>query len=333
MLKDVRKVLLNLQILRAFAALSVVLFHTIGTSSSYGFDTRWISYLEGWGASGVDVFFVISGFVMLYTQLDNKRSVKDFLVSRAIRIIPIYWLLTIIIAVVYLVAPFAFRELVVTPDRLLASLGFMSMALIGKDPIVYQGWTLEWEMLFYLVFGISLFFRSWTATLAVTTVVLLAVALAASNFILMEFVAGLLIALLFKKYGFKRFGRSSLIVGSLLLLISINSDVRALIESRVILWGIPSVLIVYGAVATKQLNSSIGKLLGDASYSIYLIQMLFIPIFYKALSIIGLNVNSDIMAIICLVANAIGGTIMHLTVEKPITRVLKNVFLSNSYQR
>ncbi|MDB2405246.1 acyltransferase family protein [bacterium] len=61
--------LLNLQILRAFAALSVVLFHTIGTSSSYGFDTRWISYLEGWGASGVDVFFVISGFVMLYTQL------------------------------------------------------------------------------------------------------------------------------------------------------------------------------------------------------------------------------------------------------------------------
>jgi len=143
----------------------------------------------------------------------------------------------------------------------------------------------------------------------------------------------LLIALLFKKYGFKRFGRSSLIVGSLLLLISINSDVRALIESRVILWGIPSVLIVYGAVATMQLNSSIGKLLGDASYSIYLIQMLSIPIFYKALSIIGLNVNSDIMAIICLVATAIGGTIMHLTVEKPITRVLKNVFLSNSHQR
>ena len=332
-LKDVRKVLLNLQILRAFAALSVVLFHTIGTAASYGFDTRWISYLEGWGASGVDVFFVISGFVMLYTQLDNKRSVKDFLVSRAIRIIPIYWLLTIIIAVVYLVAPFAFRELVVTPDWLLASLGFMSTAVIGKHPIVYLGWTLEWEMLFYLVFGISLLFRSWTATLAVTTVVLLAVALAVSNFILMEFVAGLLIALLFKKYGFKRFGRSSLIVGSLLLLISINSDVRALIESRVILWGIPSVLIVYGAVATMQLNSSIGKLLGDASYSIYLIQMLSIQIFYKALSIIGLNVNSDIMAIICLVATAIGGTIMHLTVEKPITRVLKNVFLSNSHQR
>jgi len=325
--------LVNLQILRAFAALSVVLFHTIGTAKSYGFNTRWISYLEGWGASGVDLFFVISGFVMLYTQLDHKRSVRDFLVSRAIRIIPIYWLLTIIIAVVYLVAPFAFRELVVTPDWLLASLSFMSTGLIGKYPIVYQGWTLEWEMFFYLVFGISLFFRSWTATLTATTVVLLAVALAVSNFILMEFVAGLLIALLFKKYGIKRFERTSLIVGSLLLLISINSDVRALTESRVILWGIPSVLIVYGAVTTMQLNSSIGKLLGDASYSIYLIQMLSIPIFYKALSIISVNVNSDIMAIICLVATAIGGTIMHLTVEKPITRFLRNLILSNSYQR
>lgn len=315
--------LLNLQILRAFAALNVVLFHTIGTAESYGFDTRWMAYLKDWGASGVDVFFIISGFVMLYTQLDNKRNVKGFLVSRAIRIIPIYWLLTITVVVIYLVAPLAFRELVITPDWILASLGFISRAVMEKPPIVYVGWTLEWEMLFYLVFGFSLWFRSLTTTLVVTTLALLAFALAVSNFILMEFVAGLLIALVFKKYGFKRHGRCSLVVGSLLLLISINSDVRALIESRVILWGIPSGLIVYGAVATTQLNSSIGKLLGDASYSIYLIQMLSLPIFYKAISILGFNVNSDVMAIICLAATAIAGTIMHLTIEKPIIGVLK----------
>ena len=315
--------LLNLQILRAFAALSVVLYHTIGSAASYGFDTRWISYLKGWGASGVDVFFVISGFVMQYTQLDNKRSVKDFLVSRAIRIIPIYWFLTFVVIAIYLVAPFVFREMIISTEWALASFGFMSKAVIGKPPIVYVGWTLEWEMLFYLVFGISLWFRSWMVTLSVTTVALLAVALAVSNFILIEFIAGLFVALLFKKYGFKRLGKTSLAVGSLLLFVSINSDVRALVESRVILWGIPSALIVYGAVATTQLNSSIGKLLGDASYSIYLIQMLSIPVFYKALSIAGFNVNSDVMAIICLVVTAIGGTIMYLTVEKPITRFIK----------
>ena len=69
--------LLNLQLLRAFAALNVVLFHTIGTCF-LRYETDFISYLEGWGANGVDIFFVISGFVMLYTQIDNKRTVKVY---------------------------------------------------------------------------------------------------------------------------------------------------------------------------------------------------------------------------------------------------------------
>ena len=87
----------NLQLLRAFAALNVVLFHAIGTSASYSYETNFISVFEGWGANGVDIFFVISGFVMLFTQLDNKRSVKDFLLLRVIRIILIYWLLTLFV--------------------------------------------------------------------------------------------------------------------------------------------------------------------------------------------------------------------------------------------
>lgn len=315
--------LLNLQILRAFAALNVVLFHIIGTAESYGFGTKIIANLEGWGANGVDVFFVISGFVMLYTQLENKRSVKDFLILRAIRIIPIYWLLTITVIFLYLALPFAFREIVVTTEWAFASLGFVSNAIFGKNPIVYLGWTLEWEMLFYLVFGASLWFRSWLVTLTVTIVTLLLFAIAASNFILVEFIAGLLIALLFKRFEINKFGKTSLAIGSILLLLSINDEVRLFIESREILWGIPSALIVYGGVSTTQINSSISKLLGDASYSIYLIQMLSIPVFYKLLSKIGLNVNTDILAIICLLATAIGGTIMYMVIEKPITRFIK----------
>jgi peptidoglycan/LPS O-acetylase OafA/YrhL len=64
----------NLQILRAFAAINVVLFHIIGTSVSYGQGVVQFSFLEGWGANGVDIFFVISGFVMVYTQLKNPKS-------------------------------------------------------------------------------------------------------------------------------------------------------------------------------------------------------------------------------------------------------------------
>ena len=320
--------IMNLQLLRAFAALNVVVFHTIGTADSYGYETNLISYLEGWGANGVDIFFVISGFVMLYTQLDNKKTVKDFLILRAIRIIPIYWLLTFTIITIYIVVPSAFREMVVSTEWALASLGFMATAILGKFPIVYLGWTLELEMLFYLVFGLSLWFRSWAVTLSVTSLALIGIAFAVSNFILLEFLAGLLIALLFKRNGFNSFGKVSLVLGGLLLSLSISEEVRELVESRIILWGLPSIFIVYGAVAAPQINSKLGKLLGDASYSIYLIQMLSIPIFYKLLVVLGIESSNDFLALACLVATTIAGTVMHLFIEKPMTHLIKTCVYS-----
>ena len=315
--------LFNLQILRAFAALNVVLFHTIEAAASYGYETNLISSLEGWGASGVDIFFVISGFVMLYTQLDNKKTVKDFLILRAIRIIPIYWLLTLVIIAIYIISPFLFKEMLISTELALASLGFMSNAVVGKNPIVYVGWTLEWEMLFYLVFGLSLCFRSWMATLSVTAIAVTAVSFSVSNFILLEFLAGLLIALLFKRFGFNDFGKFFIIFGSLVLSLSLLGEVRELIESRVVLWGFPSVLIVYGAVAAPQINSRLGKLLGDASYSIYLIQVLTIPVFYKVFTVLGIQLSNDFLALVCLLATAIGGTVMYLFIEKPMTHLIK----------
>ena len=59
----------NLQILRGFAALNVALAHTIFVAGQYNQNTNFLSYLDGWGINGVDIFFVISGFVMLHTQL------------------------------------------------------------------------------------------------------------------------------------------------------------------------------------------------------------------------------------------------------------------------
>jgi peptidoglycan/LPS O-acetylase OafA/YrhL len=314
--------LLNLQILRAFAALNVVLFHTIGTATSYGYETNFFSYLEGWGANGVDIFFVISGFVMLYTQLDNKRTVKDFLILRAIRIIPIYWLITFTIIIFYIVSPSVFRDLVITTEWALSSLGFMSNAIVGKSPIVDVGWTLELEMLFYIVFGLSLWFRSWMIKLSATFIALIVISFVVSN-LLLEFLAGLLIAILFKCYGFNRFSKESLILGGLLLSLSISEEVTALFESRVILWGLPSMFIVYGAVAAPQINSKLGKLLGDASYSIYLIQLVTISLFYKLIGVLGIELNNDFLALVCLIATAIVGTVMHLFIEKPMTHLLR----------
>lgn len=315
--------LLNLQLLRAFAALNVVLFHAIDTSASYGYETNLISVLEGWGANGVDIFFVISGFVMLFTQLDNKRSVKDFLILRVIRIIPIYWLLTLLVIAIYAVAPFAFREMIISTKWALASFGFLSNAIVDKNPIVAVGWTLEWEMLFYLVFGLSLWFRSWALTLFITCAVLLGIALFVSNFILVEFIAGLFLALLYKRYGHNRYGIASLILGSVLLSLSLLEDVKLLTDNRVILWGLPSIFIVYGVISAPQVKSKAGQLLGDASYSIYLIQMLSLPVYYKFLSALNIQMNNDLLVIACLFATTVGGVVMYLLVEKPMISFLK----------
>ena len=89
-----RDLLGNLQALRAIAAINVVLFHMIGSAESYGVHARWFPLLGKWGASGVDLFFVISGFVMVYAQARSPKGPVDFLLSRARRIVPIYWVLS-----------------------------------------------------------------------------------------------------------------------------------------------------------------------------------------------------------------------------------------------
>lgn len=316
-------VIYNLQTLRAFAALNVVLYHIIGASESYGFHTEGTVLLKGWGANGVDVFFVISGFVMLYTQLENKRSVISFLKLRLLRIAPIYWFLTLLIVLIYMLFPDAFREMKVTPEWVFASLSFASLALMGEDPIVYVGWTLEWEMLFYLVFGLSLWFRRWLLVLCATVFTLLIFAVLSSEFILVEFIAGMAVALFVKKYGFTSYGRTALVVGFVLLLLSVIPTIRGLVESRVIVWGFPSMLIVYGAVTSFQIKNRVAMLIGDASYSIYLIQVFSIPVFYKLVSYFGLDINNDFLALLCLLATAFGGIFMYSFIETPISRLLK----------
>lgn len=116
----------NIQSLRAFAAINVVLFHIIETSASYSQNVDKLSYLEGWGANGVDIFFVISGFVMLHTQFFQRRTPSQFLRNRIIRIVPIYWAITAFVLFLYSLFPYLFREMIVTPTWAFSSFFFTS---------------------------------------------------------------------------------------------------------------------------------------------------------------------------------------------------------------
>ncbi|MCW1512823.1 acyltransferase family protein, partial [Acinetobacter baumannii] len=84
----------NIQALRAFAALNVVFYHIIGASISYDLPTSSFLFIKEWGQNGVDIFFVISGFIMVFIQEKNRKSSFEFIKNRVERIVPVYWLLT-----------------------------------------------------------------------------------------------------------------------------------------------------------------------------------------------------------------------------------------------
>lgn len=318
----------NIQALRAFAAINVVLYHIIGISNSYSQPTTFFQYLNNWGASGVDIFFVISGFVMVHTQIIKRKSPFEFFKSRVIRIVPIYWVVTLFFLFLYLIFPSLFREILITPIRAISSLFFTSSVFAGKPPVILVGWTLEWEMLFYLVFALALFLKSWRLLGTFVIVTLTLFAMISKNWIVFEFIFGMLAAYFHHKKIFpNKFGALIFLFGTFLLALSLLPIVRNFYFDRIFIWGISSFFIVLGAVFSNQIKSSLLLHLGDASYSIYLVQMLTIPAFYKFSSKLLTNWNCDIIALSCLVISVVFGCIVYKHIENPITVRLKRIAL------
>lgn len=317
----------NLQILRAFAAINVVIFHIIGTSTAYGFEPDKLSLFRGWGANGVDVFFVLSGFVMLHSQLQKKRSAWNFFKFRLIRIIPIYWFVTMIVVFSYFLVPLSsFNSTIPSIEMILQSLFFLSAAISGNSPVLGVGWTLEWEMLFYLIFAFSLLFSKWNKSYLFIIIFFIFTIIVTSEFIIIEFLYGMLIAYLYDQYsvGHKK-GLAIAIVGFVFLLCSIN-QLDSEYFHRVIVWGLPSFLIIFGLVYAKQYKSLLLEYLGNASYSIYLIHFLFISVFYKVINNMSIVLNNDFLAFSCLIGSILCGAILYSFIEKPLMEFLKSKF-------
>ncbi|HMU06821.1 MAG TPA: acyltransferase [Kaistella sp.] len=149
----------NLQILRGISALLVCCFHFRG-DLNFGAQ-KWGDLLFGKGSIGVPIFFVISGFIMVYTttKLKGEHSAKNvisFLKKRVIRIIPLYYLLTF--AWMILGGSFLLYFKAEGLQRVISSLLFLPQK--DQFPVLFLGWSLNYEMLFYLIFAVSLFFKT-----------------------------------------------------------------------------------------------------------------------------------------------------------------------------
>ena len=131
----------SIQILRFIAAFSVMMVHLP---------------IFSFGIWGVDIFFVISGFIMMYV---TDKDYKFFFVKRLIRIVPLYWILTVGVFIIALINPDFLNNTSANIKHLIKSMLFIPFDKngIGHFPILFLGWTLNFEIIFYLLFALSIF--------------------------------------------------------------------------------------------------------------------------------------------------------------------------------
>jgi exopolysaccharide production protein ExoZ len=321
--------LVQLQYLRAIAALLVVYFHSVlqVPKVNPGFD--WQFHL--FGETGVDIFFVLSGFVMWLTTAGRQVRPLDFYRRRIKRIVPLYWLATLFSASVALVAPSVLKSTVFNVPHILASLFFLPWrnpadpALVA--PVVVPGWTLNYEMFFYFVFGLLLLVpekRRLQAMFGIMTAIIVAcrlwpVATTATTMysdpIIYEFLAGVVLAKLYRDKALlpQAVAWPALVLGFAFLLINENLCDASM---RSYMWGIPAVVIVYSAVSIDFSRLPvIGWLnyLGDASYSVYITHAFTLAFLRVACGILKIDIlqHGPIFVSACVVFSAIGGAIVH----------------------
>lgn len=297
----------NIQALRGFAALNVVFFHALGTSIAHGDAPAFLLPLAGWGASGVDVFFVISGFIMAHTQEGRKRSWQGFALNRIARITPLYWIITAL----------ALARIATTdPLYIASSLGFVSMHLGFEHPVLSVGWTLEYEMLFYALFaaGIAigapiLFAVTMITALAITGVI---------DWVALEFCMGMGCYLAYRHF---RDRENNVwiwvhLTGWALLFLSVAGDAGL---HRVLLWGVPSSIIVLSALLIPQTKNRLLSALGHASYGIYLIHLFVLSALFRIF-------DGPVVIALSVIATAVIGYGVWRFVEMPVTATVSRLF-------
>jgi exopolysaccharide production protein ExoZ len=321
--------LVQLQYLRAIAALLVVYFHSVlqVPKADAGFD--WQFHL--FGETGVDIFFVLSGFVMWLTTAGRQISPVEFYRRRIKRVVPLYWLATLFSAAVALVAPSILKSTIFNIPHLVASLLFLPWVNPAEPhlitPVVVPGWTLNYEMFFYFVFGILLLVREkWRmqALFAAMTFIIIGCHLmpgqttAATVYgdpIIYEFLAGAVLARLYlqKIVLPTAVAWPAVALGFAFLLIN---ETLCDASMRSYAWGVPAIVIVYSAISIDFSRlPTIGWLsyLGDASYSIYITHAFTLAFLRVVCGVLKIDIiaHSPIFVFLCIVLSSIGGAVVH----------------------
>ncbi|MGP1832245.1 acyltransferase family protein [Shewanella frigidimarina] len=325
----------SVQYMRAIAALMVVFHHSAWKGAQYGSDPlSWFHI----GEAGVDLFFIISGYIMCRTVDQKEVSIFSFIKARIRRIIPIYWLLTTLALVAFLIFP----------EKVNSSGGntnvIASYFLFPTEDkfLIQNGWTLSFEFFFYFLFSFCLSVKSLYRYLIPTGIIfglvligniidteLYLVKFMTSPFLL-EFTFGILAFYFSRNLNCgNKFGFLLIIISTVLMILVNNSIIE---YPRVIQYGIPALMFFLGMLFIepifKMCNSNIIlkilKKIGDSSYSLYLFHPFALVICSIILSRVGLNQFGGAFIVLLVISSVVSGHLCYLLLEKPLAKLFKN---------
>lgn len=341
----------SIQYLRGLAATLVVASH------AFLYPLSWNPLIyDRWGWLGVILFFVISGFIMVVVTGDRNFDGISFLRRRAVRVIPMYWGITVITAALALVAPALFKTMAFDWTQLWRSLlfiPFFNETSGGIHPIYKLGWTLNYEMYFYLCFA-ALWFLNATSRVLTLTLVFVCLALYGTivrpvgdlqvfytSYMPLAFCAGMGIALIALRGSFRAplvTTAATVVAGAIGLAVglywpaAVVEDFTAFVGCLTFASAVVFLGIQFGHILPK---SGILERSGDASYSTYLTHIYVVG----GLSLVAyaflpqgnavVYVGVAVMTIACAIA---AGMLVHQALERPLTRWLTSFASRNAHR-
>ena len=340
-------ILYSIQALRAVAAFLVCLAHTlIETDAFPGHGALPAFGKNGPLPAGVDLFFIIfiiSGFIMFYTSrraFARAGAPRDFLIRRLTRIVPLYWLFTTLMILATLLVPDRLTKTMFDPWWAIRSFLFIpAISPRGEvGPILALGWSLEYEMYFYLLFSFSLTCREnrGLVILGITLGGIWAVARLLplreiglvrflANPVVFEFLLGVAFARcwLDAKGSWRLAMYSCWSIGTLFAYLVLGP----LVDHRLVQWGLPC---LFGFVIVMAAADLFGSrwfrplhLLGDASYALYLSHPFTLECVKWVMISFWPNIDAPIYLLAGLVAAHIVGVAVHRLVERPVLLLLR----------
>jgi exopolysaccharide production protein ExoZ len=323
---------------RGVAATAVVLYHAARhIDKVHG--VSWLRDILQFGHAGVDLFFVISGFVILYVHyrdIDTPSRLTHYLGRRFTRVMPTYW---VALALTIIIVSSGHAGRPTLPDFVWS----VSLAPSGRPLILGIAWTLRYELVFYAIFALLIVNRTIGLTaMAAWLIAAVAVWLTRASptgafgqltgAFNLEFFFGMAVAYKLRN-GSVAMPSAWLLAGVALFTCTAVMESLGLLDGYAdysrLAYGIPSAVIILGAAeAGRQGKLAVPvplRVLGSASYSIYLFQFVFIGICWQAWLQAGLDRWTPHAASFLFLAGAgvVGGIIMSRWVEYPMIRLVR----------